>query len=170
MEADAGTRELVLSAIPQKYPFRFIDEILELDEMRIKGAYRFREDEYFYKGHFPERPITPGVILIETMAQAGIVALGIYILMKEMKLGFEQIKDIITLFSYAEGVEFLYPVFPGERVIIHGEKMYFRKGRMKAKVSITHEDGRLVCSGILAGMEQFYSNGKQADLSVRESI
>ena len=47
---------------------------------KLVGAYRFREDEFFYRGHFPGRPITPGVILIETMAQIGVVAFGMYLL------------------------------------------------------------------------------------------
>ena len=51
-----------------------------LDEEQIVGAYRFREDAFFYRGHFPGRPITPGVILIETMAQIGVVAFGMYLL------------------------------------------------------------------------------------------
>jgi len=51
MGADRETRERVLAAVPQQAPFRFIDEILELDETHIVGAYRFREDESFYRGH-----------------------------------------------------------------------------------------------------------------------
>jgi 3-hydroxyacyl-[acyl-carrier-protein] dehydratase len=64
MAADREMRERVLAAVPQQEPFRFIDEILELDTDGIVGAYRFKADEYFYRGHFPERPITPGVILV----------------------------------------------------------------------------------------------------------
>jgi 3-hydroxyacyl-[acyl-carrier-protein] dehydratase len=154
MAADAETRKRILGAVPQQAPFRFIDEIISLDETRITGAYRFREDEFFYRGHFPGHPITPGVILIETMAQSGIVALGIYILMVEKGLKLEEMSKILTLFSYVEGAEFLNPVFPGDRVIVHGEKIYYRKGNIKAKVSVEHEDGRPVCSGILAGIEQ----------------
>ena len=64
----------ILDSIPQQEPFRFIDEILELSEDHILAAYRFREDADFYRGHFPGNPVTPGVILIETMAQSGVVA------------------------------------------------------------------------------------------------
>ena len=60
----------VLARVPQQPPFRFIDEILELDAEHILAGYRFREDAGFYRGHFPGNPITPGVILLETMAQA----------------------------------------------------------------------------------------------------
>ena len=72
MAADRETMDSILKAVPQQPPFRFVDEIIELDENRVLGAYRFREDEYFYKGHFPDRPITPGVILVEAMAQTGV--------------------------------------------------------------------------------------------------
>lgn len=140
----------VLEMIPQKRPFRFIDQILELDEARITASYRFREDEYFYAGHFPQNPVTPGVILIETMAQAGVVALGIGILL-EKRTPPEQIRQMTTLFTFAETVEFTGTVLPGERVIIHGEKVYFRKGSIKTHASITRENGEPVCSGVLAG-------------------
>jgi 3-hydroxymyristoyl/3-hydroxydecanoyl-(acyl carrier protein) dehydratase len=78
MEADAVLRSRILEMVPQRPPFRFIEEILELDEEHIVGVYRFRSDEYFYAGHFPGLPVTPGVILIETMAQTGVVAFGLY--------------------------------------------------------------------------------------------
>jgi 3-hydroxyacyl-[acyl-carrier-protein] dehydratase len=54
----------LLDLLPQQRPFRFVDEIVEVDEQRIVGRYTFREDEWFYAGHFPGRPITPGVILL----------------------------------------------------------------------------------------------------------
>ena len=57
----------ILELLPQQHPFRFVDEILEVDEQRISGRYTFRHDEFFYSGHFPGRPITPGVILLESM-------------------------------------------------------------------------------------------------------
>ena len=69
----------ILARVPQQEPFRFIDEITELDDEHIVARYRFREDADFYRGHFPGNPITPGVILVETMAQAGVVALGLYL-------------------------------------------------------------------------------------------
>ncbi|MDO9527929.1 MAG: beta-hydroxyacyl-ACP dehydratase [Syntrophales bacterium] len=151
MAADKKTMEEVLKAVPQQSPFRFIDEILELNDEYIVGAYRFRENEFFYQGHFPDHPITPGVILIETMAQTGVVAFGIYLLMKQNVLN-KQTGKMITLFTLADDIEFAGIVSPGERVIIRGEKVYFRRGNLKTRVGMQRENGQIVCSGILAGM------------------
>ncbi len=151
MEADQETRELVLKSVPQQPPFRFIDEILRLDEQSIVGSYRFRPDEYFYRGHFPDRPITPGVLLIETMAQTGVVALGLYLTMLQGRKPLQEVSKIITLFTLAEEVEFDGMVLPGERVIVHGEKIYFRRGSLKTRVRMERENGEQVCFGTLAG-------------------
>src|SRR5438477_9477834 len=64
---DAMTPAAVLDAMPHRSPFRFIDEILELDEDHIVAAYRYSADADFYRGHFPGNPITPGVLLLEAM-------------------------------------------------------------------------------------------------------
>jgi len=151
MAADLETREMILKAVPQQPPFRFIDEIIELDENRVVGAYRFREDEYFYKGHFPERPITPGVILVETMAQTGVVVYGLYLTMLQNKVSLEEAKSLTTLFTFIEEVEFNDIVAPGERVLIRGEKIYFRRGNLKTRIKMERENGDSICSGILAG-------------------
>jgi 3-hydroxyacyl-[acyl-carrier-protein] dehydratase len=151
MAADRNTMVRILNSVPQQYPFRFIDEILELDDEHIVGAYRFREDEYFYKGHFPGQPITPGVILIETMAQTGVVAFGLYLNMKKKEVPLESMKEMMTLFTLAEAVEFTGIVHPGERVIIKGQKVYFRMGNLKSKISMERENGETVSSGTLAG-------------------
>lgn len=151
MAADRETMGLILKAIPQQPPFRFVDEIVELDENHIVGAYRFRRDEFFYKGHFPGRPITPGVLLIETMAQTGVVALGLYLTMLQKDMSPKETKKLVTLFTFADEVEFYGIVLPGERVIVRGEKIYFRMGSLKTKVKMERENGNLVCSGTLAG-------------------
>jgi 3-hydroxyacyl-[acyl-carrier-protein] dehydratase len=150
MEADRFMRERVLGMVPQQYPFRFIEEILELDDLHCVGAYRFRTDEYFYRGHFPGLPITPGVILIETMAQTGVVAFGLYLAMIDGK-GKKGGTDNVTLFTLAENVEFTGVVSPGELVMITGRKIYFRGNQIKVNVSMTRPSGEEVCSGILAG-------------------
>jgi 3-hydroxyacyl-[acyl-carrier-protein] dehydratase len=152
MEADYDVRQEVLNLVPQQAPFRFIDEIISLDEEQIVGAYRFRDDEYFYRGHFPGRPITPGVILIEAMAQVGVVAFGIYLLACQKKMRPSQMNVPLSLFSMADNVEFKGMVAPGERVIIRGGKIYFRKNTIKANVSMERENGEIICFGILSGV------------------
>jgi 3-hydroxyacyl-[acyl-carrier-protein] dehydratase len=150
MEADRFMRERVLAMVPQRYPFRFIDDVMELDEEHILGVYRFRNDEPFYKGHFPGLPITPGVILIETMAQTGVVAFGLYLSLLRDK-GEKEPEKPVTLFTMAENVEFTGVVRPGELVMITGRKIYFRGNQLKVAVSMTRHNGEEVCSGILAG-------------------
>lgn len=152
MEADAGIIREVLALVPQQEPFRFIDEIISLDEEHILGAYRFREDEFFYRGHFPGRPITPGVILVETMAQIGVVAFGMYLLACQQKVRPGQMISPLSLFSLADNVEFRGVVVPGERVIVKGRKIYFRKGAIKVDLTMERENGEVVCMGKLAGM------------------
>jgi 3-hydroxyacyl-[acyl-carrier-protein] dehydratase len=150
MEADRFMRERVLGMVPQQHPFRFIDEIIEMDDQHCVGAYRFRTDEYFYRGHFPGLPITPGVILIETMAQTGVVAFGLYLSMIGGKAKKEN-EESVTLFTLAENVEFTGVVSPGERVVITGKRIYFRGNQIKVDVSMARPNGEAVCSGVLAG-------------------
>lgn len=143
------TPQELLALIPQQEPFRFVDEILSVDEERIEAAYRWRKDADFYRGHFPGRPITPGVLLIEAMAQAGVVGLGIYLLTRESSP--EETAGLITVFSDAT-VEFNAPVQPGDRVLISGRKVFFRRRKLRARVAMRLEDGTLVCSGELSGI------------------
>lgn len=152
MAADRQMMDRVLKSVPQQEPFRFVEEILELDEDHVVGAYRFRHDECFYRGHFPDNPVTPGVILIETMAQTGVVAFGIYLNMVQRRVQPEETGKMVTLFTAADEVEFTGLVNPGERVIMRGSKVYFRNRSIKAKVTMERESGEQVCSGTLSGM------------------
>ncbi len=143
------TPQQVLELVPQRRPFRFIDEILELDEDGIVATYRFRPDEVFYAGHFPGNPITPGVILLETMAQTGVVAFGIYLASQQLTPA--EIQNTLTVFTEAQ-VEFTGMVKPGDRVTIRAKKVYFRRLKLKSEVEMTLDDGTVVCSGTIAGI------------------
>ncbi len=152
MVADAAIIQEVLALVPQQQPFRFIDEIISLNEEEIIGAYLYREDEFFYRGHFPGRPITPGVILIETMAQIGVVAFGMYLLSCQKNVRPAQLNGPLSLFSLADNIEFRAIVYPGERVIVKGRKIYLRKDVLKVDVTMERESSEVVCVGQLAGM------------------
>src|SRR2546427_11633971 len=97
MAGDAMTPAAVLDAMPHRPPFRFIDEILELDEDHIVAAYRYSADADFYRGHFPGNPITPGVLLLEAMAQAGGGAAGLSPLRRAAAHG----SPLLSLFTAA---------------------------------------------------------------------
>ena len=136
----------VLAAVPHRPPFRFVDEILEIDEDHIVAAHRFGEDADFYRGHFPGNPITPGVLLLETMAQAGVVAHGIYLLGRAAAA-----EAALIVFTDAT-VEFAGVVRPGERVLVRGRKLVFRRGLLRAQVEGHREAGGLVCCATITGM------------------
>ena len=137
-------RRALLAAIPQRRPFRFVDEIVEISDEHIVGRYRFRPDEFFYSGHFPGRPITPGVILVEALAQTGVVALGLH-LARTFR------HNLTTVFTEAE-VEFSGVVAPGDEVTIRARKIYFRRMKLKVRAEMTLGDGAVVCSGEIAGV------------------
>tara|TARA_A100001037_G_scaffold306740_1_gene354817 strand:- start:5376 stop:5825 length:450 start_codon:yes stop_codon:yes gene_type:complete len=139
----------ILTLLPQQEPFRFVDNILEVDEDHIVANYRFRPEADFYKGHFPGNPVTPGVILLESLAQVGVVALGIYLFALEE--GLRGVTDKIALFVDAD-VEFSGMVLPGEKVIISGKKVFFRRNKLRTEAMMTTEDGSLVCSGTISGL------------------
>ncbi len=138
-----------LAELPQREPFRFVDEILEVGDEEIVAAFRFRQDHDFYRGHFPGNPVTPGVILVEAMAQVGVVALGIYLLAKQA--GIEEVRRVVTMFTDMQ-VDFTGVVRPGDRVITTGRKVFFRRLKLRSTVEMRLEDGPVVCSGTLSGM------------------
>jgi len=142
----------VLEFIPQKAPFRFVDEILEVDELKIKGRVTFRKDEPFYQGHFPGNPITPGVILLEAMCQIGIVAHGVYLFALE-NLSTDWKREAVnrtTLFSDAK-VEFFHPVYPGETLQITADRSFWRFHKLKSVIQM-HRDGVLVAECVASGI------------------
>jgi 3-hydroxyacyl-[acyl-carrier-protein] dehydratase len=143
------TKEEVLELIPQKKPFRFIDRIVSIDAERAVGEYTFRTDETFYAGHFPGDPVTPGVILLETMCQTGVVAMGLYLLGLEVPK--EEVARHVTLLTESE-VEFERVIRPGEKVRIEAEKIYWRRRKLKSKIVLTLADGTPVARSTVGGM------------------
>jgi 3-hydroxyacyl-[acyl-carrier-protein] dehydratase len=70
------TRSAIEAAIPHRAPMLLLDEIVQQSERHIHCRKTFREDEYFFQGHYPDYPLVPGVILCETGMQAGAVLLS----------------------------------------------------------------------------------------------
>ena len=143
------SNEALLDRVPQQAPFRFIDKIVSIDDESIRATYRFKDEESFYEGHFPGRPVTPGVILLECCAQTGIVALGIYLAVKE--IGLKKVEKMVTLFTDAN-IEFTGMVKPGERVTINAKKIFFRRLKIKSEVECMLDDGKCVLRGTISGM------------------
>ena len=142
------SRDEVLAVLPQQDPFRFVDEIIELDQEHIVAAYRFRPEADFYRGHFPGNPVTPGVILVEAMAQVGVVALGIYLVSLEAPA---EVARLLTMFTDMS-IDFSGVVKPGDRVITSGRKVFFRRRKLRSEVEMRLEDGTVVAAGTVSGM------------------
>ncbi|WP_452230495.1 3-hydroxyacyl-ACP dehydratase FabZ family protein [Lacinutrix sp. MEBiC02404] len=137
----------IINLLPYQKPFLFVDELTAISSEGITGNYTFKKEEYFYKGHFKNNPITPGVILTECMAQIGLVCLGIYLWKDAIS---EEKKPQIALTSCQ--IDFFLPVFPGEKVTVISEKEVFRFHKLKCKVKLLNEKGELVCRGKISGM------------------
>jgi len=135
----------IISKLPYSEPFLFVDEITAIDENGAAGNFTFKENLYFYKGHFKNNPVTPGVILTEVMAQIGVVCLGIFLLN-------ESVNKKVSIVLTSNEIEFLKPVFPNEKVTVISEKIYFRFGKLKCKVKMINQLGIEVCNGTIAGM------------------
>lgn len=139
----------ILESIPHEKPFRFIDGLETVSEEISEGHYFFKKDEYFYKGHYPDLPITPSVILIETMAQIGLIPLGIAnYKIENPDEDFVGTKPVFT----NSDVKFISPVFPETKVIVEAKKVYFRLNRLKAQVKLFNEERVLCASGVLSGI------------------
>ncbi len=99
---------MIQKILPHRYPFLFIDKILEVNEKRVVGIKNVTIDEFFFQGHFPGHPIMPGVLIIEAMAQTGGV-------------GALSMKDNIGKLAYflkIDNARFRKPVFPGDTLVI----------------------------------------------------
>ena len=140
----------IINSLPYKSPFLFVGDIDELTENHIVGTYTYLSDNSFYEGHFIDRPVTPGVILLETMGQIGVVCFGIYLLNL-----YNNQKKTVPMLSAAE-VEFFKPVFPMEKVKVISKKIYLRHSILKCSVSMFNQQNELVANAKL--LCKFISN------------
>ena len=141
------TRKNIIALLPYEPPFLFVDSLSEISELKVTGHYTFKETEYFYKGHFKDYPVTPGVILTECMAQIGVVCLGIYLMKDSIS---ENSNFQIALTS--SQMDFFLPVFPNEKVTVVSEKVTFRFNKLICKVKLFNEKNELVCRGNISGI------------------
>jgi len=146
------TASETLERVPQQAPFRFVDELLEISDEHAVGIHRWREDADFYRGHFPGNPVTPGVLLVESMAQCGVVPIAIRLFFRDLEEN--QAENLQTLFTDAS-VDFSGIVRPGELVRTESRVIFFRRRKLKVDAAMTLEDGTEVCRGQLAGLGVF---------------
>ena len=133
----------VLDLLPHRYPFLLVDRILELDKDHVTAIKNVTFNEPFFQGHFPGRPVMPGVLLVEAMAQAGaFITLG--------HLG----PNHKTLFMLAgiDKVRFRRPVIPGDqlKIEVKAVKIHRPLWRMAGEARV---NGELAAEAELSAME-----------------
>ena len=134
----------ILAYLPHRYPFLLIDRILEvIPDKSVKALKNVTMNEPYFTGHFPERPIMPGVIILEAMAQAS----GILAFTSKEHESSGQTKALF-LFAGADDVRFRRVVVPGDQLIIHSELLKVKKDIWKCRATAT-VDGQLACSAEL---------------------
>jgi len=142
----------ILQYLPYKSSFLFVDNISALDEHGVTGDYTLKKDAFFYKDHFVNNPVTPGVIITEIMAQIGLVVLGIHLIISENKdAGITMNERSFPLLT-ATDVSFFKMVLPGEKVIVTSKKQYFRFGKLKCLIEMYNSAGELVAKGMFSGI------------------
>ncbi len=105
-------RDVIESIIPHRDPFLFVDEVLELEHgVRVVARKTFHEDDWFFEGHFPGRPIVPGVIMVEAVAQTSAIAV----------LTVPENHGKLLLFAGIDRVRFKRIVSPGDELTLVAE-------------------------------------------------
>tara|TARA_B100001063_G_C16639016_1_gene489821 strand:+ start:154 stop:606 length:453 start_codon:yes stop_codon:yes gene_type:complete len=116
--------------IPHREPFLFIDELIDIKKLeKATGVKTFTKDDDFFRGHFPEQPVVPGVILVEMMAQtaAALIAYSIK----------EETFDKIVYLMNIDNTKFRKPVFPNE-------KIFARVNALRSKGRVWKFEGELL--------------------------
>ena len=132
-------KEEIKNIIPQREPFLMIDEVETFTPGESCTAYKnVSEDEYYFKGHFPGNPIMPGVLIVESLAQTGAVAI----------LSMEENKGKNALFGGIDKIRFKKQVVPGDRLKLE-VKIIKRKGPIGIGEAIATVDGKVTAKGEL---------------------
>lgn len=122
----------IMKTVPHRYPFLLIDRVIEIEEgKRAVAIKNVTMNEPFFQGHFPGHPIMPGVLIIEAMAQVGVV----------MALRMPQAEGKLVYFAGIDGVRFRRPVIPGDQLRLEVETVWIRGslGKMKGKATVSGE-------------------------------
>ena len=130
----------ILGLLPHRFPFALVDKVVEyIPGQKAVALKNVTLNEPQFQGHFPDRPLMPGVLIVESMAQVG----GIIV---------TQMPDIpkgLFVFAGINNVKFRKPVVPGDQLVITCELLTIKRkrfGKVKGEVKV---DGNLVCSGEL---------------------
>jgi 3-hydroxyacyl-[acyl-carrier-protein] dehydratase len=131
--------EDIQKLLPHRYPFLLVDRIINfVPNKSATGIKNVTFNEPFFQGHFPERPIMPGVLIVEAMAQVGGIVLR----------HLPGMENQLSLFAGIDKVRFRRPVVPGDQLTITTELLVSRKrfGKMHGRAEV---DGQLACEGEL---------------------
>ncbi|GAB5560081.1 MAG: hypothetical protein SynsKO_17280 [Synoicihabitans sp.] len=131
----------ITDLIPHRPPFLFIDEVVERDENALTARRTWRTEEDFYSGHYPGSPITPGVLLCESVFQAG----AAYMSLQAQAAG-AQPGEGVPLLAKISDVRFRNPVFPGDEILITVTKKETMGGFTMMSGQIKKSDGTRVLS------------------------
>ena len=132
--------EEILGLLPHRYPFALVDRVIEhIPGEKAVAIKNITINEPQFQGHFPERPLMPGVLIVESMAQVG----GLIVTqMPDLPSG-------LFVFAGIDNVKFRRPVVPGDQLIISCQLLSIKRKRFGKVKGEAHVEGKLVCSGEL---------------------
>ena len=131
-----------LKQLPHRYPFLMVDRVLALDKGKtIQALKNVSINEPFFNGHFPHRPVMPGVLMLEAMAQAAA-------LLAFDTVGVRLDDNTVYYFAGIDGARFKRPVEPGDQLIMDVELIRHKSGIFKFK-GVTRVDGNIACEAEL---------------------
>jgi 3-hydroxyacyl-[acyl-carrier-protein] dehydratase len=117
----------ILKQLPHRYPFLLVDRVLEIDKGKsIRALKNVTINEPFFEGHFPHRPVMPGVLMLEALAQAAA-------LLAFDALDTSPTDDMVYYFAGIDNARFKQPVEPGDQLILHVELLRMKAGIFKFK-------------------------------------